>query len=37
LRRFKQLIETGEIPTTRGQSHGMRSLKATLFNLGVEQ
>lgn len=25
LRRFKQLIETGEIPTTRGQSSGRRS------------
>ena len=26
LRRFKALIETGEIPTTEGQSHGRRSL-----------
>jgi uncharacterized membrane protein len=26
LRRFKQLIETGEIPTTRGQPSGRRSL-----------
>lgn len=26
LRRFKQLMETGEIPTTEGQSHGTRSL-----------
>ena len=26
LRRFKQLMETGEIPTTEGQSHGVRSL-----------
>lgn len=25
LRRFKQLMETGEIPTTDGQSHGSRS------------
>jgi hypothetical protein len=25
LRRFKQLIETGEIPTTRGQPSGQRS------------
>jgi uncharacterized membrane protein len=25
LRRFKALIETGEIPTTKGQSHGPRS------------
>ena len=28
LRRFKALIETGEIPTTEGQTHGPRSLKA---------
>jgi uncharacterized membrane protein len=28
LRRFKALIETGEIPTTRGQSHGPRSRAA---------
>jgi uncharacterized membrane protein len=26
LRRFKQLLETGEIPTTRGQPSGRRSL-----------
>jgi uncharacterized membrane protein len=26
LRRFKQLMEIGEIPTTEGQSHGARSL-----------
>lgn len=25
LRRFKRLIETGEVPTTRGQPHGRRS------------
>jgi uncharacterized membrane protein len=25
LRRFKRLLETGEIPTTEGQSHGQRS------------
>jgi hypothetical protein len=25
LRRFKQMLETGEIPTTRGQPHGPRS------------
>lgn len=31
LRRFKQLIETGEIPTTRGQPAGKRSLKASLL------
>jgi uncharacterized membrane protein len=37
LRRFKQLIECGEIPTTRGQSHGKRSLKSTLFNRKLEQ
>lgn len=27
LRRMKSLLETGEIPTTAGQSHGQRSLK----------
>jgi uncharacterized membrane protein len=37
LRRFKQLIETGEIPTTKGQPSGPRSLKASLFRKGVEQ
>jgi uncharacterized membrane protein len=37
LRRFKQLIETGEIPTTHGQPSGARSLKASLFRRGVEQ
>lgn len=37
LRRFKQLMETGEIPTTRGQSHGTRSLKARLLNKEIEQ
>jgi uncharacterized membrane protein len=37
LRRFKQLIETGEIPTTKGQPSGKRSLKATLFRMGAEQ
>jgi uncharacterized membrane protein len=26
VRRFKQLLETGEIPTTRGQTHGPRGL-----------
>ena len=26
LRRWKQLIETGEVPTTEGQSHGRRTL-----------
>jgi len=37
LRRFKQIIETGEIPSTKGQPHGPRSFKARLFNRGVEQ
>lgn len=37
LRRFKQLMETGEIATTRGQAHGPRTLKARLFNRGAEQ
>ncbi|MFL6675899.1 MAG: SRPBCC family protein [Massilia sp.] len=37
LRRFKQLLETGEIPTTRGQSHGERTMKSSLFNKEVEQ
>jgi uncharacterized membrane protein len=37
LRRFKQLMETGEIPTTRGQSHGERSLKSRQFNKEAEQ
>ncbi|HEY0063087.1 MAG TPA: SRPBCC family protein [Telluria sp.] len=36
LRRFKQLIETGEIPTTKGQSEGKRSLKASLLRAGAE-
>jgi len=31
LRRFKQLMETGEIATTRGQSSGRRSVVARLF------
>jgi uncharacterized membrane protein len=29
LRRFKRLLETGEIPTTEGQPHGARSLLGT--------
>jgi uncharacterized membrane protein len=33
LRRFKALIETGEIPTTEGQAHGPRSLKAIAAKL----
>ncbi|GAB3461347.1 hypothetical protein GCM10027321_21890 [Massilia terrae] len=37
LRRFKQLIECGEIPTTRGQPHGKRSLKSRWFNRVFEQ
>jgi uncharacterized membrane protein len=37
LRRFKQLLETGEIPTTKGQSHGPRTLKARLLNKELEQ
>jgi len=37
LRRFKQLVETGEITTTRGQAHGPRTLKARLFNKEAEQ
>jgi len=28
LRRFKQLIETGEVPTTQGQPHGQQSLRS---------
>jgi uncharacterized membrane protein len=36
LHRFKQLIETGEIPTTRGQPHGARSLKSRMFNRSFE-
>lgn len=31
LRNFKALLETGEIATTEGQSHGKRSLKASFF------
>jgi uncharacterized membrane protein len=34
LRRFKQLLETGEIPTTRGQPSGRRSLLARLTREG---
>lgn len=32
LRRFKQLLETGEIPTTRGQPSGRRSFLARRFS-----
>jgi uncharacterized membrane protein len=35
LRRFKQLIETGEITTTEGQSSGARSTMVRLMNKGV--
>jgi uncharacterized membrane protein len=34
LRRFKQLIETGEIPSTRGQPSGRRSLLGRLISEG---
>jgi uncharacterized membrane protein len=34
LRRFKQLLETGEIPTTRGQPAGRRSALARMFRKG---
>jgi uncharacterized membrane protein len=37
LRRFKQIMETGEIPSTKGQPHGPRTLKARLFNREFEQ
>lgn len=37
LRRFKQLIETGEIPTTRGQPTGARSLLSSVFRKGADQ
>jgi uncharacterized membrane protein len=33
LRRFKALVETGEIPTIEGQSHGPRSAKIAAFRL----
>jgi uncharacterized membrane protein len=36
LRRFKQLMETGDIATTAGQSHGPRTLKARLLNKEIE-
>ena len=36
LRRFKQLIETGEIATTHGQPSGKRSLKSMLIRKKVE-
>jgi uncharacterized membrane protein len=33
LRRFKALLETGEIPTTEGQSHGPRNLTAAVMRV----
>jgi len=33
LRRFKALIETGEIPTIKGQTHGPRSMTAVVARL----
>ncbi len=35
LRRFKQLIETGEIPTTTGQPSGQRSLVGRIVHKGL--
>ena len=35
LRRFKQIIETGEITTTEGQSSGERSAMVKLIKKGV--
>jgi uncharacterized membrane protein len=37
LRRFKQLMETGEITTTEGQSSGPRSTMVRMFHKGVQQ
>jgi uncharacterized membrane protein len=37
LRRFKQLMETGEITTTEGQSSGPRSTLMRFFHKGVQQ
>jgi uncharacterized membrane protein len=34
LRRFKNILETGEIPTTRSQPAGKRSLLARMFHTG---
>jgi len=33
LRRLKALMETGEIPTIEGQTHGPRSLKVAAFRM----
>jgi uncharacterized membrane protein len=37
LRRFKQLMETGEITTTEGQSSGPRSSLVRMIHKGVQQ
>jgi uncharacterized membrane protein len=37
LRRFKQLIETGEIATTRGQSSGRRNVVSSLLTRGAKR
>lgn len=37
LRRFKQLVETGEITTTKGQPSGPRSLAVRLLHKGAQQ
>jgi uncharacterized membrane protein len=37
LRRFKQLIETGEVPTTRGQSSGARSVIGKTFTRAIHK
>jgi len=37
LRHFKQLLETGEIPTTVGQSSGRRSILGRLIHKGAQQ
>jgi uncharacterized membrane protein len=37
LRRFKQLLETGEIPTTVGQPSGRRGIIARMLHRGAQQ
>jgi hypothetical protein len=37
LRRFKALIEAGEIPTIEGQSHGRRSAVVRAIHLGYPE
>jgi uncharacterized membrane protein len=37
LRRFKQLLEAGEIPTTEGQPHGPRSLKVKALHMAYPE